>query len=126
MADDKAIPQKTIDNNIMNTLRDKLSDLYHLTVDIEEKTKKEKQLKEELLQLIKANGLEKNKFGVADKYVRYMGQNKMEGLSQKFILKSLQEYPDFVTNKSKANDIYNFILNKRTSKFSESIKVVDR
>ena len=126
MADDKAIPQKTIDNNIMNTLRDKLSDLYHLTVDIEEKTKKEKQLKEELLQLIKANGLEKNKFGVADKYVRYMGQNKMEGLSQKFILKSLQEYPDFVANKSKANDIYNFILNKRTSKFSESIKVVDR
>jgi hypothetical protein len=126
MADDTTTPQKAINSDVMTALRDKLSDLYHLTVDIGDKTKKEKQLKAELLQIIKANGLEKNKFGVADKYVRYVSQNVSEGLSQKFLLKSLQEYPEFATNKSKANDIYNFILNKRTSKLTESIKVVDR
>lgn len=117
---------KQPDDAVMKVLQDKLNDLYYLSTDIEEKSKKEKQLKAELLDIIKNNGLEKNKFGIGNKYVRYMSSNKAEGLSQKFLLKALQEYPDFAKNKSKANDIYNFILNKRSPKFSESVKIVDR
>jgi hypothetical protein len=117
---------KQISDDVMEVLRGKLSDLYHLTADIDDKNKKKKQIKDDLLEIIKTNGLEKNKFGVGDKYIRYVSQMKSEGLTNKFILKALQEYPDFANNKSKANDIYNFILNKRTSKLTETIKMVDR
>lgn len=114
-------PQVSLDP----VLEDKLNELYHLTNDIEEKTKKKNQVRNELIPLIKANKLEGRKFAIGNRYIKYKMENQTEGLTQKFLLKSMQDYygPQKADEAMKA---YKFILNKREQKMRETIAIDKR
>jgi len=106
-------------------LEDKLNELYHLTNDIEEKTKKKNQVRNELIPLIKANRLEGRKFAIGNRCIKYKMENQTEGLTQKLLLKSLQDY----YGPQRADDamkVYKYILSKREQKSRETISVDKR
>ena len=106
-------------------LEDKLNKLYHLCQEIEDKTKQRNALKIELIPLIKDNQLTSHKFAIGDRMIRYKEDKQTDGLTQKFLLKTLTEYfgPE---NKAEAIALYKFILNKRGHKIKEMIDVSRR
>lgn len=110
---------------IDQTLRDKLSELYHITTEIENKTKEKNKLKLEVMSLIKTNKLEGKKFAIGDRYVTCKQRKQNSGLTQKLLLKSLNDYfgPD---HKDQAVKLYKYILANRTVKLTENVEVLRR
>lgn len=107
------------------SLEDKLNELYHLTNDIEEKTKKKNQVRNELIPLIKANKLEGRKFAIGNRYIKYKMENHSEGLTQKLLLRALQDY--YGPQKAdEAMKTYKFILSKREQTQRETIAIDKR
>ena len=111
-------------NQISPILEDKLNEIYHLTNDIEEKTQRKNKVRNELITLIKADKLEGRKFSIGNRYIKYKMENHTECLSQKFLLRALQDYygPKDLDESLK---IYKFILNKREQKTWEGI-IIDK
>lgn len=106
-------------------LEDKLNELYHLTNEIEEKNKKRIKLREELIPIIKKNKLETRKFAIGDRVIKYKVESHNESLTQKFLLKGLEEFFG-PSNKDNALKCYRFILGKREKKAREMIDVARR
>lgn len=106
-------------------LEDKLNELYHLTNDIEEKTKRKNQLRNDLIPLIKAHKLEGRKFAIGNRYIKYKMDNQYEGLTQKLLLKALQDY--YGSQKmDEAMKVYKYVLDKREQKIKEVVSIEKR
>jgi len=110
---------------ISSELEDKLNELYQITIELEEKTAQKSKVRAELIPLIKENKMEAQKFAIGDKVIKYKLDKQNEGLTQKLLLSSLQDYfgPDA---KGEAMKIYKYILGNRQQKVKESIDISRR
>jgi len=109
-------------NSVSQDLADKLNELYHITTEIETKTKKKRELKDEIMVLVKRDKMEARKFAIADRYIKYNLSKQTGGLTQKLLLGALSEYYG-PSKKEEAIKVYKYILSKRDSKMKEDIDI---
>lgn len=112
-------------SSVAQDLADKLNELYHVTTEIEENNKKRRELKKDIMVLVKRDQMETRKFAIGDRYIKYHLGKQTGGLTQKLLMNSLSEYYG-PNNKDEALKLYKFILSKRDSKMKEDIEIGKR
>lgn len=105
----------------MEDLREKLSELHNLVNQIDESTERKNQLKDEVIEIIKTNGLEKNKFSIGNRMFRYKFETH-KSLTQNYLFQALKKF--FKEDPALAEQVYKYIIENRPQKESENLEIL--
>ena len=115
-----------------NTINSKEKELRIREIPLKELKKKQQEIESLLINFIESNRLNNKQFNVENMRISYHVDSKKEPLTQKFIKESLEIYfRDKFRNRlnpseceNKANDIFQYMLDLRKSKYKSSLKKI--
>jgi hypothetical protein len=115
-----------------NTINSKEKELRIREIPLKELKKKQQEIESLLINFIESNRLDNKQFNVENMRISYQVDSKKEPLTQKFIKESLEIYfRDKFRNRlnpseceNKANDIFQYMLDLRKSKYKSSLKKI--
>lgn len=115
-----------------NTINSKEKELRIREIPLKELKKKQQEIESLLINFIESNRLNNKQFNVENMRISYQVDSKKEPLTQKFIKESLEIYfRDKFRNRlnpseceNKANDIFQYMLDLRKSKYKSSLKKI--
>jgi hypothetical protein len=115
-----------------NSINSKEKELHNREIPLKELKKKQQEIEYLLINFIESNRLNNKQFNVENMRISYHVDSKKEPLTQKFIKESLEIYfRDKFRNRlnpseceNKANDIFQYMLDLRKSKYKSSLKKI--
>ena len=106
--------------NNAQRLQANLIELSEISNQIDQLQRKRDALKKEVIDLIKDYQLQKKKFSVNGRYIQFKNRKVNEGLSFKFLKRSLTDY--FPRDPATVNDILKFVASQRTQRVEEVLE----
>ena len=107
----------------MEKLQQKLTELHNLVNEIDENNEKKALLRDQVLQIIKDNGLEKKKFSIGNRTIRYKMDKSLGSITQAYLKQALK---DFHNNDSQAQDAYQYVLENRPITERETLEILKK
>ena len=115
-----------------NSINSKEKELRNREIPLKELKKKQQEIEYLLINFIESNRLNNKQSNVENMRISYHVDSKKEPLTQKFIKESLEIYfRDKFRNRlnpseceNKANDIFQYMLDLRKSKYKSSLKKI--
>ena len=96
--------------NPMQTFQDQLRDYYRVDRELIGLKKRKGELQMQILEFIKSRHLEKKRFVLADRVLRYQQTQPKGGFTQKLVLDALTDYLKDITE---ARQVMQMILSRR-------------